>query len=70
MLGCIAYLLVFRKHPFLGKGKLAILTCNPEYPTEGELADFVKSMLRVNHRDRPSASAIIDIIDEKIRNRQ
>ena len=33
MLGCIAYLLVFRKHPFMDQGKLAILTCDPEYPT-------------------------------------
>ena len=32
-LGCIAYLLVFRKHPFMGEGKLAILTGISDYPS-------------------------------------
>ena len=66
MLGCIAYLMIFRKHPFLGEGKLAILTCNPDYPTEGELTDLVRSLLQVHPADRPSASVLVDILNEKI----
>jgi len=32
MLGCVAYLLTFRKHPFENEGKLAIITGNVKYP--------------------------------------
>ena len=42
MLGCIAYLLLFRKHPFMDQGKLAILTCSLEYPQEGALTDLIR----------------------------
>ena len=63
MLGCIAYLMVFRKHPFLGEGKLAILTGISEYPSEGKMTDLVKSMLSVGTEERPSALSLIEIID-------
>ena len=32
MLGCIAYLMLFRKHPFEGKGKLAIISEDLKFP--------------------------------------
>jgi len=32
MLGCIAYLMLYRKHPFEGEGKLAIISANIKYP--------------------------------------
>ena len=31
MLGCIAYFMYFRKHPFEGEGKLAIISSNVKY---------------------------------------
>jgi hypothetical protein len=55
MLGCIAYLLTYRKHPFQDQGKLAIITNNPPYNTEGPLVDLVKAMLVVDPVARPSA---------------
>ena len=65
-LGCIAYLLVFRKHPFMGEGKLAILTGISDYPSEGDLTEIVRSMLTVNPRDRPSASTLVDKFNSMI----
>lgn len=32
MLGCIGYLMTFRKHPFENEGKLAIISGNIKYP--------------------------------------
>ena len=31
MLGCIAYFMYFRKHPFEDEGKLAIISSNVKY---------------------------------------
>jgi len=66
MLGCIAYLLTFRKHPFHEQGKLAILTNNPPYPLEGPLPDLVRSMLVVDPLNRPSADSLITIINSRL----
>lgn len=42
MLGCVAYLLTFRKHPFEGQGKLAIISGSLPYPGEGFLSERLK----------------------------
>jgi hypothetical protein len=34
MLGCIGYLLAYRKHPFENEGKLAIISGSVSYPSE------------------------------------
>lgn len=39
MLGCVAYMLLYRKHPFEGKGELGIITGFVEYPDCYELSD-------------------------------
>lgn len=39
MLGCIAYLLLFRKHPFEGQGQLAIVTGMADYSLNPQVAD-------------------------------
>lgn len=42
MLGCVAYLLTFRKHPFEGEGKLAIISGSVPYPADGFLSQKIK----------------------------
>jgi hypothetical protein len=42
MLGCIAYLMVYRKHPFEGEGKLAIISANTKYPFENAITPLIK----------------------------
>lgn len=32
MMGCIVYLMLYRKHPFEGEGQLAIMTGCANYP--------------------------------------
>ena len=66
MLGCIAYLLTFRKHPFQDQGKLAIITNNPPYTSEGPLVDLVKAMLVVDPVCRPSAEELLGRIKGRL----
>jgi len=47
MMGCIAYLMQYRKHPFEGEGKLAIISSNVKYPSEGTVVNLIKKMLTI-----------------------
>ena len=66
MLGCITYLLTFRKHPFQDQGKLAILTNNPPYVSEGPLVEMVRSMLVVDPLGRPSAEGVLERVRSRL----
>jgi serine/threonine protein kinase len=66
MLGCVAYLLAYRKHPFQNEGKLAILTCSPPYPEAGTLAELVQSMLQADPLSRPSARTLTAQLTEAL----
>lgn len=70
MLGCVAYLLTFRKHPFENEGKLAIITGNVKYPKEGIMTDLIKEMLQLDYKVRPSAKALEQKIDNELRRRE
>lgn len=39
MLGCIIYLLLFRKHPFQGQGQLGIVTGEVDYSLKAKISD-------------------------------
>lgn len=39
MLGCIIYLLLFRKHPFEGQGQLGIVTAQVDYTLTPQTLD-------------------------------
>lgn len=41
MLGCIVYMLVYRKHPFEGQGQLGIMTGAVDYSLDIQLAGDV-----------------------------
>lgn len=58
MMGCVAYLMLYRKHPFEGQGKLAILSPSVPFPTAGPLPTIIAQMLSQNPKQRPTASAL------------
>jgi serine/threonine protein kinase len=55
MLGCIAYFMYFRKHPFEGEGKLAIISPNVRYSEDSPLTKFIQKLLALDASSRPSA---------------
>jgi hypothetical protein len=59
MLGCVLYLLTYRKHPFEGEGKLAILSASINYPSEYALTPLIKKMLVVEPGLRPTINQVI-----------
>jgi cyclin G-associated kinase len=58
MLGCIAYFIYFRKHPFEGEGKLAIISPNVKYSEDSEYTKLIQSLLVLEPSSRPPASAV------------
>ncbi len=58
MLGCIAYFIYFRKHPFEGEGKLAIISPNVPYPEHSPITKFIQSLLTLDPAGRPTASQV------------
>jgi cyclin G-associated kinase len=58
MLGCIAYFMYFRKHPFEGEGKLAIISPNVKYPEDSKYTKLIQSLLMLDPAARPTAVAV------------
>lgn len=63
MLGCIAYILDYEKHPFEDKDQSAILNAAIDYPEEKLLTELTKSMLKVEALERPTADEICQKLD-------
>lgn len=64
MMGCIAYFAYFRKHPFEGQGKLAIISNNIRFPEESPITSFMQSLLALDPKQRPTATAAKKRIEE------
>jgi len=45
--------MLYRKHPFEGEGKLAIISPNLKYFTEGPIPNLIRSMLEIDPNKRP-----------------
>lgn len=58
MMGCIAYFMYFRKHPFEGEGKLAIISSNVRYSEDSQYTSLIQSLLVLEPGARPSASTV------------
>ncbi|KAK2189330.1 hypothetical protein NP493_109g06044 [Ridgeia piscesae] len=67
-LGCVLYLLCFNEHPFADSAKLRIINANytiPETDTEYSVFhDLIRSMLKVDPRERPSINDIVSQLQE------
>ena len=66
MLGCIAYILNFDKHPFMNKEKEFILSGNVAFPKKGFLTNLTKELLSVHPNARPSATEVVVRIDNEL----
>lgn len=64
MMGCIAYFAYFRKHPFEGQGKLAIISNNIRFPEDSLITAFIQSLLALDPRQRPTATTVKKRIEE------
>ena len=60
MLGCVAFTLMFFKHPFLDSSKLGIISASYFWPKESpfslKLENFVRNLLTPNPDLRPSST--------------
>jgi AP2-associated kinase len=67
MLGCVAFVLCFYKHPFLDAGKLGIVNAAFQIPDDSKysdkMKDFIRLMLTPNPSMRPDIFQVIDILD-------
>ena len=77
MLGCVAYFIAYRKHPFEDAQKLTIINCsynfhnssnssynssNSEYSEKYQ--DLIRVMLNPNSNNRPNIDQVISILDK------
>lgn len=67
MMGCIAYFAYFRKHPFEGQGKLAIISNNTRYSEQSPITAFMQSLLALDPKQRPTATSAKKRIEELIK---
>lgn len=54
MIGCIGYFMLYRRQPFEGQGKLAIMSSNVVYPTAGPLELLIQAALTIDANKRVS----------------
>lgn len=65
MMGCIAFFMHFRKHPFEGQGKLAIVS-TLNYSEASDITDMIKSMLEIEQGKRLTAGKARKQIEQMI----
>jgi len=68
-LGCMLYMLCFRRHPFETGSKLEIMSARIEFPRHSSVSDHLKEliscMLVVDPSKRPSAEEISKMLQDK-----
>jgi AP2-associated kinase len=67
MLGCVAFTLVAGMHPFADEQKLAIINANYTFPSEKNLSekckDLIRWLLTPNPNDRPNVMNVLSVLD-------
>ena len=66
MLGCIAYILAYGRHPFEGVEEKDIPNFDIAYSTDDLLTDLIKDMLKIDAQERLTACEITQKLDEQI----
>ena len=66
MLGCIAYILAYGRHPFEGVEEKNIPNFDIVYSTDDLLTDLIKDMLKIDAQERLTADEIMQKLDEQI----
>lgn len=68
MLGCLVFTMCFAIHPFMDSGQLAIVNGDYQFPSEKQISEEMKELIRwlltPDPRERPEISSILDCLQK------